>query len=111
MRPLEPLDAPVVTAEHERARREELEILRFERLVVVCPREKVVRLGPGASRVGLTTPLELVDPVRRTAPHCPPNLSAGRGPSYCALFAACTSLSSAARTFPTCWLMIGCRTR
>ena len=66
---LEPRDAVVVAAEHVDDRREELEILRVERLPLVCACEKLVRLGPGSSRKGLTAPLELVDPIPRMARH------------------------------------------
>src|SRR6185503_8051126 len=42
-----------------------------------------------------------------------PNRTRARSCPYppASAFSACTSVSSAARTFPTCWLMIGWRTR
>ena len=76
MRLLEPRDAFVVAAEHEGRRGDQLEIVRLQRLTLVGAREKVVRSDPGAPRVGLAAPLELVDSVARAALHCSPNVSA-----------------------------------
>ncbi len=79
MGPLEPRDGVVVAAEHVGGHREELEILRVERLLLVRAYEEVVRLGPGSSRKGLTAPLELVEPIPHAAPHCAPNTNRGAG--------------------------------
>ena len=83
MRPLEPRDRVVVTAEHEGGRREELEILGVERRLGVRLLEALVRMRPGSRSEGLPAPLELVGPITHAAPHCAPNLIAECPPAAC----------------------------
>ena len=70
MRLLEPRDALVVATEHEGRRGEQPEVLRLERLLLLGAEERLLRLEPGATCIGLTAPFELGDPIAHAAPHC-----------------------------------------
>ena len=73
---LEPCDRLVVATEHEGAGRDQLEIRRVERRVLVRAHQQVMGLEPGPASVGLAALLELVDSLPRLAVHWFGNLSA-----------------------------------
>ena len=78
MRALEPGDGVVVPAEHDAVVARSSRSGASSGLLRVRVHEAFVRLEPGSPRVGLTAPLELVDPIPHAARHCAPNVSAGR---------------------------------
>jgi hypothetical protein len=74
MAPLEPRRGLLVPAEHEGTRREEVDIGRLERRPCLRRRQRLVRLEPRPSRVGLAASLVLRDSI--------PHAGAHRGPLY-----------------------------